>query len=168
MDGRAREPGRIQQEPHGATSQSRSSTRSGWFGVAELASQDAGGVPSELLGDYLPMLADAATIGQFPERAEIDAVRGQGRSAAEQECPWGEASTSICRRHVGCGASFRRSSENATARRCGRQPKRVLQVVDDAVASFAEGHAEAGRELIRREETLGESSSTTCFVATLT
>jgi sugar diacid utilization regulator len=30
----------------------------------------------------------------------------------------------------------------------------VLQVVDDAVASFADGHAEAGRELIRREETL--------------
>jgi sugar diacid utilization regulator len=30
----------------------------------------------------------------------------------------------------------------------------VLQVVDDAVASFAEGHAEAVRELVRREETL--------------
>ena len=30
----------------------------------------------------------------------------------------------------------------------------VLQVVDDAVASFADGHAEAGRELVRREETL--------------
>ena len=30
----------------------------------------------------------------------------------------------------------------------------VLQVVDDATSSFAEGHAEAGREMIRREETL--------------
>jgi sugar diacid utilization regulator len=30
----------------------------------------------------------------------------------------------------------------------------VLHVVDDAVASFADGHAEAGRELIRKEETL--------------
>lgn len=30
----------------------------------------------------------------------------------------------------------------------------VLQVVEDAVAAFAEGHAEAGRELVRREEAL--------------
>ena len=30
----------------------------------------------------------------------------------------------------------------------------VLQVVDDAVASFADGHAEAGRDLVRREETV--------------
>jgi sugar diacid utilization regulator len=30
----------------------------------------------------------------------------------------------------------------------------VLQVVDDAVAAFAEGHAEAGRERVRREETV--------------
>ena len=30
----------------------------------------------------------------------------------------------------------------------------LLQVVDEAVASFADGHAEAGRELVRREETL--------------
>jgi sugar diacid utilization regulator len=30
----------------------------------------------------------------------------------------------------------------------------VLQVVDEAVAAFADGHAEAGRELVRREETL--------------
>ncbi|MEP6816354.1 MAG: helix-turn-helix domain-containing protein [Marmoricola sp.] len=30
----------------------------------------------------------------------------------------------------------------------------LLQVLDEAVASFADGHAEAGRELIRKEETL--------------
>jgi hypothetical protein len=32
--------------------------------VAEGASRDAGGVPVELLGDYLPLLADAATRGR--------------------------------------------------------------------------------------------------------
>ena len=42
----------------------------------------------------------------------------------------------------------------------------VLQVVDDAVASFADGHAEAARELVRREETLDGNSSTTCSGAT--
>ena len=51
--------------------------------VADGASQDAGGVSSEFLGDYLPMLADAATFGQFPGRAQLDAVRLQGRRAAE-------------------------------------------------------------------------------------
>ena len=30
----------------------------------------------------------------------------------------------------------------------------LLQVVDEAVAAFADGHAEAGRELIRKEESL--------------
>jgi len=30
----------------------------------------------------------------------------------------------------------------------------LLQVIDDAVAAFAEGHAESGREMVRREETI--------------
>lgn len=30
----------------------------------------------------------------------------------------------------------------------------LLHVVDDAVAAFAQGHAEAGREMVRREEEL--------------
>src|ERR1044072_2175114 len=50
--------------------------------VAGLASGDAGGVPGDLLGDYLPMLAEAATFGRFPGRAQIDAVRARGRRAA--------------------------------------------------------------------------------------
>ena len=57
--------------------------------VAELASSDAGGVSSEFLGDYLPILADAATFGQFPGRAQLDAVRLQGRRAAEAGVPAG-------------------------------------------------------------------------------
>jgi len=52
--------------------------------AADLAVQDAGGVPSGLLDDYLPMLAEAATSGRFPVHAQIDAVRQQGRRAAEQ------------------------------------------------------------------------------------
>src|SRR5512133_1448787 len=52
--------------------------------VAAAASRDAGGVPSDLLGDYLPMLAEAATFGRFPGRAQLEAVRVQGRHASEQ------------------------------------------------------------------------------------
>jgi sugar diacid utilization regulator len=43
-----------------------------------------------------------------------------------------------------------RSRDRAAVRAAAQA---VLHVIDDAVAAFAEGHAEAGRELIRREET---------------
>ena len=46
-----------------------------WLALAaEMASKDAGGVPVDVLGDYLPMLADAATFGRFPGPEQIDAV----------------------------------------------------------------------------------------------
>ena len=57
--------------------------------VARGASGDAGGVAVEFLGDYLSMLADAATSGRFPDRAQMRAVRSQGRRAAEQGVPVG-------------------------------------------------------------------------------
>ncbi|HEX5087777.1 MAG TPA: PucR family transcriptional regulator, partial [Nocardioides sp.] len=57
--------------------------------MAELASRDAGGVSAEFLGDYLPMLAEAATFGRFPGRAQLEAVRLQGRRAAEAGVPAG-------------------------------------------------------------------------------
>jgi hypothetical protein len=52
--------------------------------VATAAAAGAGGVPVQLLGDYLPMLADAAVSGRRPRRAELDAVGRLGRQAAEQ------------------------------------------------------------------------------------
>ncbi|MFC7535635.1 hypothetical protein ACFQV6_43865, partial [Actinoplanes sp. GCM10030250] len=52
--------------------------------VAEGASRDAGGVPVELLGDYLLLLADAATYGRQVKSGELDAVGLLGRRAAEQ------------------------------------------------------------------------------------
>jgi sugar diacid utilization regulator len=122
--------------------------------VAELASQDAHGVPSELLGAYLPMLADAATFGQFPGRDEIDAVRVQGRRAAEQGVSVGrgvDLYLSAARRVWAELPAVIRERDNKAVRAAAAA---VLQVVDDAVASFADGHAEAGRELVRREETL--------------
>lgn len=121
--------------------------------AAEGASKDAGGVPVALLGGYLPMLSDAATNGSLPGRTQIEAVRREGRRAAEQGVP------------VGRGVDLYLSAARrvwdelpAEVRKRDRSAVRaatvaVLQVVDDAVAAFAEGHAEAGREMIRREET---------------
>jgi len=126
-----------------------------WLGrVAEGASRDADGVSSEFLGDYLPMLADAATFGHFPGRAQLDAVRLQGRRAAEAGVPAGsgvDLYLSAARRVWTELPAVIRERDNKAVRAAAAA---VLQVVDDAVASFADGHAEAGRELIRREETL--------------
>lgn len=122
--------------------------------VGQGASHDAGGVSSDLLGDYLPMLAEAATSGRLPSRAQIDAVRRQGRRACEQGVPVGRAVDlylSAARRVWSELPAVIRSRDSSAVRAAATA---VLQVVDDAVASFAEGHAEAGREMIRREETL--------------
>jgi hypothetical protein len=51
--------------------------------VAAEASRGAGDLPVELLGDYLVLLADAATTGRKPERSELEAVGQLGRRAAE-------------------------------------------------------------------------------------
>src|SRR3954452_10875037 len=51
--------------------------------VAQGACHDAGEVSEELLGDYLTMLAEAATSGARPARSELVAVRQLGRRAAE-------------------------------------------------------------------------------------
>lgn len=128
---------------------------SGWLEqVAELASQDAGGVATDLLGDYLPMLAEAATSGRFPGRAQIDAVRQQGRRAAEQGVAAGQGVDLYlsAARRVWSELPAIVLERNRDAVRSAATA--VLQVVDDAVAAFAEGHAEAGRERVRREETV--------------
>jgi sugar diacid utilization regulator len=122
--------------------------------VAELASVDAGGVPSDLLGNYLPMLAEAATSGRFPGRAQIEAVRQEGRRAAEQGVPAGRGVNLYlsAARHVWTELpAVVRERDNAAVRAAATA---VLQVVDAAVAAYAEGHAEAGRERVRREETI--------------
>jgi sugar diacid utilization regulator len=122
--------------------------------VADGASRDAGGVSADYLGDYLPMLADAATFGRRPGPAQLDAVRSQGRRAAEAGVSAGrgvDLYLSAARRVWAELPAVIRERDNKAVRAAAEA---VLHVVDDAVASFADGHAEAGRELIRREETL--------------
>jgi sugar diacid utilization regulator len=120
--------------------------------AAQGASEDAGGLPVELLGNYLPMLAAAASAGSFPGRQQIDAVRQEGRRAAQQGVSVGQGVDlylSAARRVWGELPTVVRQRDNKAVREAAEA---VLHVVDDAVAAFAEGHAEAGREMIRREE----------------
>ncbi|GIM89861.1 PucR family transcriptional regulator [Paractinoplanes toevensis] len=123
-------------------------------GVAEGASRDAGGVPVELLGDYLTLLADAATYGRTAKRRELDAVGLLGRQAAEQGISAGrvvQLYLSAARRLWQDLPMVVRSRDREEVRAAAAA---VLQVVDKAVATLAEGYAVARRDLVRREEAL--------------
>ena len=100
------------------------------------------------------MLADAATSGQLPTRAGIAAVRKQGRVAAEQGVSVGQGVDLYlaAARRVWDELPAPIRERDHTAVRSATEA--VLSVMDKAVAAFAEGHAEAGRERVRREETL--------------
>jgi PucR C-terminal helix-turn-helix domain/GGDEF-like domain len=122
--------------------------------VADEASRGAGGVPVELLGDYLSLLADAAATGRKPEPAELDAVGVLGRRAAELGVSAGNAV------QLYLSASWRlwrelpavaRSKDGASV---SRAAEAVMRAVDRAVASLAEGYTAARREMVQREETL--------------
>ncbi|WP_298798087.1 helix-turn-helix domain-containing protein [Pseudonocardia sp. 73-21] len=121
--------------------------------VAEAASRDAG-APVELLGDYLLLLADAATSGREPHPAELEAVGQLGKRAAELGVSAGTAVQlylSAARRLWQQLPVVIRSRDNEAVRIAAAA---VLRAVDDAVASLAEGHTEARRQAVRWEETL--------------
>jgi sugar diacid utilization regulator len=108
----------------------------------------------ELLGDYLPLLADAAINGRRAKRGELDAVGLLGRRAAEQGISAGrvvQLYLSAARRLWQDLPMVVRSRDREAVRAAASA---VLQVVDDAVATLAEGYAVARRDLVRREETL--------------
>jgi sugar diacid utilization regulator len=120
--------------------------------VAQASSRDAGGVPVELLGDYLALLVDAAVTGRRPRRAELDALGLLGRQAAEQGISAGRSVQlylSAARRLWQELPTVARSRDSEVVRAAAAA---VLQVVDQAVATLAEGYAVARRDLVRREE----------------
>jgi sugar diacid utilization regulator len=122
--------------------------------VAQSACRDVGGVPVELLGDYLPLLADAATSGRRPHPAELEAVGLLGRRAAELGVSAGSAVQlylSAARRLWQQLPMVIRSRDSEAVRVAAAA---VLHVVDEAVASLAEGYNDARRQMVRWEETL--------------
>jgi sugar diacid utilization regulator len=122
--------------------------------VATGASRDAGGVPAELLGEYLRLLADAAVHGRRPRRGELEAVALLGRRAAEQGISAGRVVRlylSAARRLWQDLPAVVRSRDREAVRAAATA---VLEVVDAAVATLAEAYAVARRDLVRREELL--------------
>jgi sugar diacid utilization regulator len=122
--------------------------------VAHDACRDVGDVPIELLGDYLRLLAEAATSGREPDVAELDAVGLLGRRAAELGVSAGSAVQlylSAARRLWQQLPAVVRSRDSEVVRTAAAA---VLHVVDVAVAHLAEGYNDARRQMVRWEETL--------------
>jgi len=122
--------------------------------VAEAASRDAGGVPVELLGEYLPLLADAAAHGRRPGRSELEAVGLLGRTAAELGVSAGRAVDPYLSAAWAAVAAASGGGPLPGQQVVRGAAEAVLHVVDDAVATLAEGYAATRREMVRREETL--------------
>jgi GGDEF-like domain len=125
-----------------------------WLGRVGTAAAAASGTPVGLLGEFLPMLAEAAIHGRRPEVHELDAVRELGRRAAEQGVGAGRtvelylsAAWRLWRELPMVVRSRDREKVRAAA-------EAVLRVLDDAVAALVESHQSARREMIRYEDSL--------------
>jgi sugar diacid utilization regulator len=125
-----------------------------WLVSVATSAATASRAPAELLGEYLPMLADAAIHGRRPQEWELDAVRELGRRAAVQGV---EARRAV---DLYLSAAWRlwrrlpvvvRSSDPEKVRRAAEA---VLRVLDDAVGVLVDGHQSERREMIRHEEAL--------------
>src|SRR5687767_7015412 len=123
-----------------------------WLASVAASAAADGQAPADLLGEYLPLLADAAINGRRPDAWELHAVREQGRRAAAQGVG--------ARRAVDLylSAAWRlwrqlpvvvRSSDPEEVRAAAEA---VLRVLDDAIGVLVDGHQAERREMIRREE----------------
>jgi hypothetical protein len=122
--------------------------------VARGACREVGDVPIELLGDYLPLLADAAASGRKPDAVELDAVGVLGRRAAELGVSAGsvvQLYLSAARRLWQQLPAVVRSRDSEVVRAAAAA---VLHVVDEAVARLVEAYTDARRQMVRWEETL--------------
>lgn len=143
-------------ENRGGMEQRRGSSESesAWLNrVAESASRTAGDVPVELLGDYLPLLVEAASTGRRPGSAELTGVRQLGQRAAEL----GVSAGSVVQLYLSATSRLWQQlpevvhSQDSEAVRATAET--FLRVITDAVATLAEGHTEARRQRVRWEET---------------
>jgi hypothetical protein len=114
------------------------------------ASREAGGVPAELLGDYLPAVLDAATSGRRLTAPELAGYGQSGEQAAED----GVALRGLVDLYL--SATWRLWRELPAAgdammalRAAGLA---VLRAADDAVAAAAEGFERAHLSIARRQE----------------
>jgi hypothetical protein len=135
-------PKEVSDRRHAPTRADIQNVHPSWlYEVAVSASRDAAGAPVELLGDYLLLLADAATSGRKPHPAELDAVGLLGRRAAE----------------LGVSAGTAVQLYLSAARRLWQQLPMVIRSRDNQAvrnAALLRGDADVGR-LAERAEPFG-------------
>ncbi len=124
----------------------------GWLADIARAAAAEAGAPSDLLGEYLAILSDAAFMGRRPQRSQLAAVRRLGRQAAEQGVDADQAVdlylSAAWRLWRGLPSVVRtRDRDKVSA-----AAEAVLRVVNDAVGILVDGHQAARREMIRHEE----------------
>jgi sugar diacid utilization regulator len=110
--------------------------------------------PADLLGDYLPLLADAAIHGRRPGAWELDAVRELGRRAAAQGVGAGQAVDLYLSAAWRLWRKLPVVSRSSDPEKVRSAAEAVLRVLDDAVGVLVEGHQSERRDMIRREEAM--------------
>jgi hypothetical protein len=121
--------------------------------VAAGGAADAGGLPVQLLGDFLPALSTAVMAGKPLSRKQMAAYQAIGDDAARQ----GVALRALLDLYL--SAAWRLWRHLPAVLACEDDPGAVvvagevmLHAVDDAVAALAEGYQLARRSLVRVEE----------------
>src|SRR3954452_21412637 len=127
----------------------RSPDGDAWLAAVASSAAASSRVSVDLLGEYLPLLADAAINGRRPQDWELEAARNLARRAAEQGIGAGQTA------QLYLSAAWRLWRQLPVVVR-SRHPEKVraaaeavLRVLDDAVAALIEGHQVARREMIR-------------------
>jgi sugar diacid utilization regulator len=119
--------------------------------VAEGAAEDAGGVDPALLGDFLPIVVEAASSGRRLRRGELAACGGHGSAAARAGVPLRaliDLYLSACWR-LWEVLDVVAEGDAVRVRAAGLA---VLRAADDAVAALAEGFQLARNDLSRQQE----------------
>jgi sugar diacid utilization regulator len=114
--------------------------------IARAASREAGGIPPDLLADYLPAAADAARTGRRLATMELAQYGRAGERAAES----GVALRGLVDLYL--SATWRLWRELPGLADLRAAGLGVLRAADDAVAAAAEGFERAHLSIARREE----------------
>ena len=120
--------------------------------VAVAGAADAGGLPIELLGDFLDVISSAVCDGKPLQRRQLHRFRGRGEEAAEQ----GVALRALLDLYL--SSAWRLWRELPAVIAAQSDPNAVvaagevmLRAVDDAVAELTEGFQLAQRSLVRSQ-----------------
>jgi sugar diacid utilization regulator len=110
--------------------------------------------PLELLVEYLTLLADAAISGRRPGNREVTVVRELGRRAAEQGVPAGR----VVDLYLSAAWRMWRDLPEVVPYRdrdtVRASAETMLRALGEAVAILVDSYQAAGRQMIRREESL--------------